>query len=553
MIGPHPVRSFTPGALGLKPTTGAAVSALDLGRAMDAALRGDADFFLQAGPAATRPAVRVGAMLQRILPPIADEWDGLIRLFEAGDPVEISLGLERIVRALTAEVSNSSAASLAAHLAASLRVDPDLTDAAPGQILTYAGLEGYLLRGATPAAKRELDAFRNLITAATGHTVQAVNQDEDLGTGLKVWEGWLGVRMLNQVFGPFVLDEQFCRGGAMQMAALCHAAHVITGMISGVGAQDGLLTSVTRIEAIAQAQGRIEDVRGTLEIRSTLTRGSDRLRIAESTKTPVSQGPKLSLQWRDRFEALDRATGPVRAVEAIIEDLAGLIERYDLLMDGDDRGLVFELAPVLQSGLRNRCAELKQHPRLVAALHGVSSDSPQGLRQVQALKSLLVRAQIMDSAYEGLVEGLGRGALSVGYATDSSPQSTQGKRIGASGVPFVRPELLAAAGIVERALSSPHLAAWRHVERNHNSTRGVWKLGRLDAPKLSFSVRIELDPAGVLRLFVTHGNRSGALPGIERGTSVHARQSGLLDGSGASERLAGFLSELFSTEKADEI
>lgn len=551
MIGPHPVRPATPGARGLHRPAATALNAVDFGRALDAALRGDADFFLQAGPPNQRPALRVGAMIHSVLSPIGADWDGLVRLFEAGDPVEISLGLERIVGALTGSAPQAPVPTvgLGARLAASLREDPELTEAAPAQILTYAALEAYLFRGATAAAKRELDKIRDLIVAATGGQVQAVNQDEDLGTGLKVWEGWLGIRMLNQVFGPFVLDEQFTGDGAPRMAALCHAAFVITGMVTGTGPQSELLASTARIEEIARAQGRPEDVRRVQTLKVALSPAEKPLPIAEPPTASVPTAKGLSTSWRREFDQIPRATGPVRTIEAVIEDLAGLVERYDLLINGDDSGLVFEIAPMLQSSLHNRYAELKQHPRLIAALEGMKTGAPTAMRQIEALQSLLMRAQAIDHAYETLRAALGLGELPLGYRTDASPPAPKAP----APMVLAHPDLAAAVAVVEQALTRPEVAAWNHIERAHESKRAAWRFRRPDAPRLSFSVSIELESQDALRMFVSHGNDGRTPAGIKRGTSIDVHRAGLLVGPGVTEKVAALLGAIFSHERADEL
>ncbi len=83
-----------------------------------------------------------------------------------------------------------------------------------------------------------------------------------------------------------------------------------------------------------------------------------------------------------------------------------MLERYEILMGGDDNSLVFEVAPMLRANIRALYVELSLgHPVVELGLY---LDAPPSRDQV-ALRLLLARALSLDAKLEAAREaGAGR-------------------------------------------------------------------------------------------------------------------------------------------------
>ena len=89
-----------------------------------------------------------------------------------------------------------------------------------------------------------------------------------------------------------------------------------------------------------------------------------------------------------------------------------MLERYEILMRGDDNSLVFEIAPMLNANVRELYVELSLgHPIVELGLY---LDAPPDREQL-ALRMLPCRALGLDAELEEARDALATGDIDVGY------------------------------------------------------------------------------------------------------------------------------------------
>ncbi len=412
---------------------GVRVDALLLGRAVDASVRGDSDWFLHDYPAHANPVLAVAASLAELLRSIGDAFQPMLARFETVDPVEISVGLEGLHHLLAGEESDQEtvlkAVALASELSASLRQDPGLTHGGACRVLTYAALEAYYYARATAKAKRRFDADRGLIRCATGLVESAINQDEDLGIGLSVWEGWQAIRSLRSFFALAELAAELERRRNLVLAGVLFTADVILRMSERPVDVDAVMRSIAAVERLAEKDRRKEDLVHTKALRSELEEVAKNQEVDEQTAAvaPAEQHERSPLDRTLEPAFLPRTDHdevvPPRPREpaALIEDLSSVVERLEILLDGDDNSLVFEVAPILLRSLRSLYAELSaHHPSLRDSIYSNEGGLQEPGREVQALRALVQKGAALVEHHDGLRAALRVGELAVGYPTDEA-------------------------------------------------------------------------------------------------------------------------------------
>jgi hypothetical protein len=410
------------------------IGTLALGRAIDAAVRRDTEWFIADYPLHANPVQGVSESLIQILRPMGDRFADLVRKLESRDPVEVSVALELIHRRLVGETREQNdaleAVAIGSELLASLRPDAGLAVVAPARVLMYGALEAYYYRRATAGAKKRFDAFRGLIRAATGRSDTFVDQDEDLGTGMKVWEGWQAVRSLRALFGLADLAAEMEARRAFPLAALAHASDVILRMNEAPLDVDAVLRAINAVEHLAQIDERPNDMGATADLRAELEKvvrdqaRSDALEGPSPVAPRSDRPPPMSSDREVHFLATElEQAPPKRDASTIVEDLTSVVDRLQILLTGDDNSLVFEVAPLLLTAMRRSYGELvRHHPELRQAIYAeVSASSPQSEREVAALRSLVERGAELAERFDQLAKALGTGTIDVGYYTDEIP------------------------------------------------------------------------------------------------------------------------------------
>jgi hypothetical protein len=404
------------------------VDALLFGRAIDAGVRGDSEWFLRDYPAHANPMLSIAEALSELLRPMGDAFQTLSSKFTSRDPVEVSVGLETIQRWLVGGDADQEAVlkavTLASELSASLREDPGLTDGAACRVLTYAALEAYYYGRATSKAKRRFDADRGLIRCATGLVESSINQDEDIGIGLSVWEGWQAIRSLRTLFSLGDLAVELERKKQLILAGMLFCADVIVRMGERPIDVDAVLRSIVAVERIAEKDRRKLDASHTEAIRAELEEIVRNQEADGSTRqTPVVEhreartpDRRAEQAFRARTDHDDMVPPKRREPVAVIEDLTSVIERLEILLEGDDNSLVFEVAPMLLRAMRLLYAELSAH-------HGplreaIYSNEPKASREVQALRALVARGAGLVEKHDALRTALRTGEIDIGYHTE---------------------------------------------------------------------------------------------------------------------------------------
>lgn len=412
----------------------ATLEVLAFGRALDALERDDTDYVL-GEPERLRAVARA---LARVLEPLGPSLQELRARLDVEDPIQLSVAIDQLTKLLSASEAVDRAAvtrslSLADRLVAALREDAGLRSNFASAILTYAALEAYYYERATVQAKRQFDAFRDLLRETTGRSEDAINQDEELGNGQKLWEGWQAVRGLEPYFDLGELGGELQRRGERSLAELFLGADLLRRAFAPEVDEASLARAVARLRTLSPQGGR------ELASAPRLSPG------ARAAPPPRVLGPEPSLeagtgreppspelratflpQTSDEREDQRRFRRRGRRTSAIVEDLSSVLERYEILLGGDDNSLVFEIAPMHERSLRELYHEVSvEHPRLEAAIYsGDAVPTP----DVLALRSVVRRATSLVTRMRALVEALASSDLLVGPrdedpATSRAPQS----------------------------------------------------------------------------------------------------------------------------------
>lgn len=365
-----------------------AIAILAFGRAIDASSRNDEAFFL-GDPEPVRTLARSLTQALRS----ADHFDDLVRTFETGDPIDLSVALDRAAAILGESDQPDDvlrAATLSSHLVGAFVPDEGLDAIVVARILEFGALEAYYYRRATREAKAKLDDHHRFIEALTTIHGRAVDADAPLAIGMRVWEGWQAVRSLDRLFGLANLAAEV---SDRPLGALLRGAEVVLHDVDEAGA---LELAIKPTEAAPP-----EPVRPPK---------------AEAPKVPAPPtDPKKPLPAAARAHWIAAGAQPTtskRTAAAIVEDLTSVLERYEILMRGDDNSLVFEIAPMLRANIRELYVELSLgHPVVELGLY---LDAPPDREQL-ALRMLLCRALGLDAELEEAKDALATGDIDVGY------------------------------------------------------------------------------------------------------------------------------------------
>lgn len=417
------------------------LEALMLGRAFDAAQRADSDFFVDV----SSPILALGDALSEVLRRSGGDYSDLLRNLEKHDAIEISVALDRMRKLLSPDSSSPDAVvravSLSSELLARVRPDPGLDERTACHLLTHGALEAYYLRGASAAAKTELDLMRELIRSATGTSVDFAQPEQKLEVGLEVWEAWQGVQALDQIFGLRAFASEMETRGAFAAAGLALGAEVLMRSNARKIDRGALSDSLDALERFARARGRrIEQVIEAVELGAMSPDRPPALAPdafdyeGDDTLPDVRAHLPLPLSLREVMTATAAERGALsravrrkeRATAAIVEDMLSVLERFDILMNGDDSSLVVQLAPMLQQSLRVLYAELELfHPALEAAIYsadasGVGSRGAitEHERDVQALRVLVAKAAELERRARMIGAAIADGGIEVGFVTE---------------------------------------------------------------------------------------------------------------------------------------
>lgn len=454
------------------------ISALMLGRAFDASARNDADFFVDE----SSPILALADALCEVLRRSPGEYADVLKFLEKHDAVEISVALDRMRKILSPDTSSPEAVvrgvSLSSELLGSVRPDVGLDDKTACHVLTHAALEAYYLRGASAAAKKELDLSLELIRQATGSRVEFIQPEQKLEIGLEVWEAWQGVQALDPILGLRSFAHEMEKRGEHVAAGLALGADVLLRATSRKVDREVLAESLSALEQYAADRGRkhaqsvsaIELGAFAPDRPPPLT--PDFEYDGEDTLPDFRPHLPLLVELRavmtataaERDELTRAARRKPRAAAAIIEDMLSIIERYDILMNGDDHSLVFELAPMLQRSMRVLYGELEVfHPALEAAIYAADPTNPTGdlmgvagshreaahetsERDLHALRVLVSKTADLAKRSRQLGEAFVAGGIEVGFKTDFGAQT---EKIDARAMP---PDPAALRGRIEALL-----------------------------------------------------------------------------------------------------
>lgn len=405
-VPPAPLTRIRLGATPNAPRR-APVDLLALGRGLDASLRGDADYYLAVPELEAQPAVSLGAQLAAFCRPAEDELGGLAACLESFDPADLSAGLDRL-RSMLAERP-----TFAAALLQELRGDPGLEDRAVAAILGYGALEQYYRAQASHAAKRRFDAHRSLIQLATQCELNTVQAEAPIGGGLRVWEGWQAITALTGIFGLGAIIEVIERRSETITLGLLIGADVLLRTHARAD-RDEVESALENLWRFAKDRRQARDL-------GPLTRARENLYgpappAAEEVRSEAATDPDLlpsrPLPRQLRATLLERADldsghQPIRNVASFIEELASVLERYEVLIVGDDNSLMFEVAPLLfQSFLGLYRAFALQHPLLEQSLYEGGLPSDRHRREVLALRVLVGRAANVERRFLQLLESM---------------------------------------------------------------------------------------------------------------------------------------------------
>ncbi|MBK6686761.1 MAG: hypothetical protein IPG45_20010 [Deltaproteobacteria bacterium] len=419
-IPPAPLTRIRLGAIPNSPRR-APVDLLALGRGLDASLRSDADYFLSVPELEAQPAVSLGAQLAAFCRPAEDELGGLAACLESFDPADLSAGLDRL-RTMLAERP-----TFAAALLQELRGDPGLEDRSVAAILGYGALEQYYRAQASHSAKRRFDAHRTLIEVATHSELNTIQAEAPIGGGLRVWEGWQAITALAGIFGLGAIIEVIER----------KSETITLGLVIGA---DLLLKTHARAErdeieaALANLWSYAKDRRQARDL-GPLTRAKENLfgpvpafeEVRSEAATDPNLLPSRPLPRTLRTTLLERGDldsehQTPRTVAAFIEELASVLERYEVLIVGDDNSLMFEVAPILyQSFLSLYRAFALQHPLLEQGLYEGAEADNRHRREVLALRVLVGRATNLERRFLQLLESTQTPGVSVRGAHQPPP------------------------------------------------------------------------------------------------------------------------------------
>ncbi|MEQ9495528.1 MAG: hypothetical protein RIT81_01690 [Deltaproteobacteria bacterium] len=370
------------------PPDAPSIGLLAFGRAIDASSRDDEAFFL----GDVEPVRQLARSLAKTLRP-AEHFEDLVRAFESEDPIDLSVGLDRVSLLLSAGDDPDDvlrAALLSSHLVGAFVADDDLDAIVVARILEFGALEGYYYRRASREAKAKLDAHHDFIEALTTIRGRVVDADAPLAIGMRVWEGWQAVRALDRLFGLGSLAAELSARG---LVALLRGAEVLLRDTDA----DAALAHAVAPEAPAAPVAVVPPKPIAPQ-------------VPAAPSDPQRPLPAEARAWW----IAEGASAPTakRSVTAVVEDLSSVLERYEILMGGDDNSLVFEVAPMLRANVRALYVELSLgHPVVELGLY---LDAPPSRDQV-ALRLLLARALALDAKLEAAREALARGALNVGY------------------------------------------------------------------------------------------------------------------------------------------
>ncbi len=382
--------------------------ALTLGRAFDAAGRSDSDYFMSD----QRPYQPLIEPLRRLLLSLAPNFDGLLKNFEREDPVEFCVGFDNLQKRLTDHRDPDAviqAASLGAELLGQLGADPALSPADACALLTYGALELYYYRRATVEAKLEFDRLRELIFVATGRYESSINQNALLGMGLQIWEGWQALRSLEQLFGSLSLSEALERD-TIAPSLFAGVAVIFAMRAPASDPSDAVERLLSLHEASPKAKALAQDF--------LQNRIGPPPAQTETSKAPQSSS-RLAVKLRSLFITPTAPVSLGRSPASIIEDMSSLVERYEILLEGDDNSLVFEIAPMLQEGIALLYHELSaSHPALEASLFEEDETQEEKRRHQRALQSLVEKYARLTERFSALRGALETGELEIGFPRD---------------------------------------------------------------------------------------------------------------------------------------
>ncbi len=366
---------------------------LAFARAVDASKRNDEAFFL----GDLEPVRALAHALVRSLR-AAEHVGDLVRCFETGDPIDLSVGLDRMSETLAASDDPEAilrSAHLAAHLLVAFVPDDGLDAIVVARVLEFGALEAYYYRGATRAAKAKLEAQHAFIESLTTIRSHMVDADAPLAIGMRVWEAWQAVRSLDRLFGLAHLAKEL---DDRALGALVRGADVLLHDADPNAALELAVAPDTPAEPRLAPAVRPEPVTGPS--------------VPRPPEDPAAPLPAAARAWWIDPRARPAASG--RTVSAIVEDLTSTLERYEILMGGDDDSLLVELAPRLRANVRELYLELSLgHPVVELGLY---LDAPVD-REQRALRTLLGRGLALDARFEDHRRRLAAGAEDVGYRT----------------------------------------------------------------------------------------------------------------------------------------
>lgn len=398
------------------------IDLLAFGRGLDASIRDDTEYFLSQPSHDLAPALALAAQLAAFVRAGDEVAGSIIRCLESVDPADIAAGMIQF----RAHLGDSP--SFAAGLLEALRGDPGLEDQAAAAILGYGALEQYYRAQATHSAKRRFDAHRMLIELATQTDLRSIQADAPIGGGLRVWEGWQALTALTGLFGL----------NAIQAIIERRAETITLGLLVGA---DVLLRTHARAEAAeieaaleqlwryAKDRRRARDLTPISQAREGLipapTGATDEHRSEAATDPDLLPSRALPRMFRNSLlgRAPQLEPSPDRSVATFIEELSSVLERYEVLIVGDDNSLVLEVAPLLlQSFIALYQALAAQHPRIEQGLYDETVElTDRHRREILALRVLVGRAANLERRFLQLEEAVATASTNLEQAAPSRP------------------------------------------------------------------------------------------------------------------------------------
>jgi hypothetical protein len=359
--GPQPLARLKLKPHTIPKTSAVRLGALAFGRAIDASFRDDAEYFLGDR---SEDAVRVARLLSLALAP-RFEW--LAKSFGGDDVVAIGIGLENLRHALSGQraLEGDAIDALFDIVASMLVEDEGLSRSAVSKVLSFAALEMYYHQGASASAKRRLDAMRNVVHLAAGQIEPSVDASQSILASMTVWEGWQALRGLALVFDVSDLARIMRVRGATLLADLLLGA--------------GAILDAMRAEPTPAP-------------------------IASPAATDESP---LPVAWQKDLTSGGGDVPEGRHLRVILQDFEGQLERFRLLLDGDENSLVFEVAPILEASLKQLYREIEiAHPEVAAAVwrDPVAPASGDDVRSIRVLRAHLRSARDLFVRFRSLEE-----------------------------------------------------------------------------------------------------------------------------------------------------